>query len=80
MMIQTDALESAICQELARVGTCSLAELNERLPNYPWNLVFSAVVRLKLMGILILENSGPFHYHLSLAPKERHLMPRSIEG
>ena len=30
-MLQTDTLESAIRQKLARVGTCTLKELNERL-------------------------------------------------
>jgi hypothetical protein len=79
-MTQTAALESAIRQELARVGTCSLDELNERLPYYSWNLVFSAVIRLNRMGILSLEHSGAFHYQLSLVPRERYLTPRSIEG
>jgi len=45
-MLQTDDLESAIHQELARVGTCTLEELNERLPYSSWNQVFSAVDRL----------------------------------
>jgi len=71
MINQTDALESAIRQELAQVGTCTLDELNERLPYYSWNLVFSAVLRLKRMGILTFENSGPFHYKLSLPARER---------
>jgi hypothetical protein len=46
-MIQTDFLDSAILDELAQVGSCSLEELNERLPYYSWNQVFSAVERLK---------------------------------
>ena len=33
-MPQTDALESAIRQELARVGTCTFQELREKLPDY----------------------------------------------
>ena len=33
-MLQLDSLESAIHRELGRIGSCSLAELNERLPYY----------------------------------------------
>ena len=47
-MRQTDSLELAIRQELDRVGTCTLEELNERLPYSSWNQVFSAVDRLNL--------------------------------
>jgi hypothetical protein len=45
-MLQTDTLESAIRQELARIGTCTLEELNERLPYFSWNQVFTAYVTL----------------------------------
>ncbi|MBI3357848.1 MAG: hypothetical protein HY038_13965 [Nitrospirae bacterium] len=69
-MTQTDVLESAIRQELARVGTCSIEELNERLPYYSWNQVFSAIDRLNRRGTLTIQNSGPFHYMLSLTPSQ----------
>ena len=54
-MLQTDALESAIRQELARVGTCTLEELNERLPYYSWNQVFAAVDRRNREGTVTLQ-------------------------
>ena len=52
-MLQTDALESAIRLVLVRVGTCTLEELNERVPYYSWNQVFAAVDRLNRAGAVI---------------------------
>jgi hypothetical protein len=78
-MLQTDYLESAIRQELARVGTCTLEELNERLPYYPWNQVFSAVDRLNREGTVTLQRPDSSDYLLSLAPRRsaqaRHVTP-----
>jgi hypothetical protein len=68
-MLRTDALESAIRQELARVGTCTLEELNERLPYYSWNQVFSAVDRLNREGTVTLQRPDSSDYILSLAPR-----------
>ncbi|HEY6260616.1 MAG TPA: hypothetical protein VIW47_03415 [Nitrospiraceae bacterium] len=67
-MIQTDFLDSAILDELAQVGSCSLEELNERLPYYSWNQVFSAVERLKREGSVALKNPAPFLCIVTLAP------------
>ena len=76
-MLQTDALESAIHQELARVGTCTLEELNERVPYSSWNQVFSAVDRLNRAGTVTLQRPNASDYLLSLAPrrfaKARHV-------
>ena len=78
-MLQTDALESAIHQELARVGTCTLEELNERLPYSSWNQVFAAVDRLSREGTVILQRPNSSDYVLSLAPcqsaEARHVTP-----
>jgi len=68
-MLQTDDLESAIHQELARVGTCTLEELNERLPYSSWNQVFSAVDRLNREGTVTLQRPNSSDYILSLAPR-----------
>jgi hypothetical protein len=75
-MTQTDVLELAIRKELARVGTCSLEELNERLPYYSWSQVFSAVDRLNRTGTITIQNSDPFQYRLSLAPSQSLEVPR----
>jgi hypothetical protein len=78
-MLRTDALESAIRQELDRVGTCSLEELNERLPYSSWNQVFSAVDRLNREGTVTLQRPNSSDYILSLAPRRsaqaRHVTP-----
>ena len=78
-MFQTDSLESAICQELARVGACTLEELNERLPYYSWNQVFSVVDRLNREGTVTLQRPDSSDYTLSLAPRRsaetRHVTP-----
>ena len=78
-MLQTDTLESAIRQELARVGTGTLEELNERLPYYSWNQVFTAVDRLSREGIVTLQRPDSSDYILSLAPRRsaeaRHVTP-----
>jgi hypothetical protein len=78
-MLQIDDLESAIHQELARVGTCTLEELNERLPYSSWNQVFSAVDRLSRAGTVTLQRPDSSDYILSLAPRQsaeaRHVTP-----
>ncbi|MBK5281532.1 MAG: hypothetical protein JJE16_05540 [Nitrospiraceae bacterium] len=78
-MLQTDALESAIRQELARVGACTLEELNERLPYSSWNQVFAAVDRLNRAGTVTLQRPNSSDYILSLPPcrsaQARHVTP-----
>ncbi|MEP6601587.1 MAG: hypothetical protein ABJB49_07210 [Nitrospirota bacterium] len=69
-MRQLDFLESAIRRELARVGTCTFEELNERLPYYTWNQVFSAVDRLNREGTVTLQRPDSSDYRLSLAPRQ----------
>ena len=68
-MLPTDHLESTIRQELARVGTCTLEELNERLPYYSWNQVFAAVDRLNREGAVTLQRPDSSDHILSLAPR-----------
>jgi len=67
-MLKTDALESAIREILARVGICTLEELNERLPYYSWNQMFAAVDRLNREGTVTLQRPGSSDYLVSLAP------------
>ena len=78
-MAQAYSVESAIQQQLARVGTCSLDELIALLPGYSWAQVFAAVDRLTREGTVTLQHPGPLHYLLSLAPRQsieaHHVMP-----
>jgi len=72
-MAQAYSIESAIHQQLAQIGSCSLDELAALLPGYSWAQVFAAVDRLTREGSVTLQHSAPFHYLLSLAPR------RSVE-
>jgi hypothetical protein len=78
-MLQTDSLESAIRQILAQVGTCTLEELNDRLPYSSWNQVFAAVDRLNREGAVTLQRPDSSAYILSLAPRRSsevgHVIP-----
>ena len=78
-MIHTDFLELAILDELAQVGSCSLEELNERLPYDSWDQIFSAVERLKQEGSVALTNPAPSICMVALTPRgsveRRHVMP-----
>jgi hypothetical protein len=78
-MAQAYSLESAIHQQLARVGTCSLDELAALLPGYSWAQVFAAVDRMTREGTVALKHPGQFRYLLSLAPRRsaeaRHVTP-----
>ncbi|TMQ31319.1 MAG: hypothetical protein E6K65_01790 [Nitrospirae bacterium] len=77
-MAQELLIESAIHQQLARAGTCSLDELAAQLPSYSWAQVFAAVDRLTREGTIALKHPAPFRYILSLAPhrsaETRHVM------
>ncbi|HKP01564.1 MAG TPA: hypothetical protein VJU02_08025 [Nitrospiraceae bacterium] len=66
-MIKEDILESAILEELAQVGACSIEELNERLPYYSWDQVSSVVDRLMLQGTITMKHLGSSRYFLSLS-------------
>ena len=73
-MAQAYSIESAIHEQLTRVGSCSLDELAALLPGYSWAQLFAAVDRLTREGTVALRHPGPFHYLLSLAQRP------SIEG
>lgn len=77
-MAQIFSIESAIHEQLSRVGTCSLDELADQLPGYSWAQVFAAVDRLTREGTVALKHPAPFRYLLSLAPhrsaEARHVM------
>ena len=68
-MAQAFSIESAIHQQLALVGTCSLDDLASLLPGYSWAQVFAAVDRLTREGTVALKHPAPLRYLLSLAPR-----------
>jgi hypothetical protein len=58
-MHQTDLLEAAICQKLARFGSCSMELLTSQLPDYSWAEVFDAVKRLTRDNTVVIKHPGP---------------------
>lgn len=72
-MGQTDifealALELAIIEELAQVGTCTFDDLRGRLPSYSWSEVFATVDQLRRAGTVSLQRADSLGSILSLAP------------
>jgi hypothetical protein len=78
-MAQKFLIESAIHQQLARAGTCSLDELAALLPGYSWAQVFAAVDRLTREGTVALKHPAPFRYLLSLAPRRSAEVPHVMQ-
>jgi hypothetical protein len=79
-MAQKFLIESAIHQQLARAGTCSLDELAALLPGYSWAQVFAAVDRLTREGTVALKHPAPFRYLLSLAPRRSVEVPHVMQS
>jgi hypothetical protein len=71
-MQQTDPVESAICQKLALVGTCSMNLLTSQLSDYSWAEVFDAVTRLTRDGIVAIKHPGLCLY----LPRSHPVIPR----
>ncbi|HSS31151.1 MAG TPA: hypothetical protein VLL06_09055 [Nitrospiraceae bacterium] len=63
---QVSNVDSVICHEVARLVSCPLDELAERLPVYSWAQVFAAVDRLSRKGTLRLNRTSRFGYALSV--------------
>jgi len=79
-MAQKFLIESAIHQQLARAGTCSLDELAALLPGYSWAQVFAAVDRLTREGTVALQHPAPFRYLLSLARRRSAEVPHVMQS
>ena len=79
-MAQAYSVESAIHQQLARVGSCSLDELTVQLSGYSWAQVFAAVDRMTREGSVALKHPGPFRYLLSLAPRRSAEAPHVMSS
>lgn len=55
-------VDSNICREITRVGSCTFDELVRRLPTYSWAQVFSAVDRLSRQGTLSVSRRRGVDY------------------
>src|SRR4029077_16897775 len=63
---QVSNVDSVICREVARLISCPLDELAQRLPVYSWAQVFAAVDLLGRKGTLRLSRTSRFGYVLSV--------------
>ena len=63
------SIESAIHQQLARAGACSLDKLTALLPDNSWAQVFAPVNLLTRKGTVALTHPAPLRYLISLAPR-----------
>jgi hypothetical protein len=63
------SIESAIHQQLARAGACSLDKLTAQLPDNSWAQVFAPVDLLTRKGTVALKYPAPLRYLMSLAPR-----------
>ena len=64
--VHGSSVDSVICYEVTRLGSCTLDELAQRLPDYSWGQVFSAVDRLSRQGSLRLSRTTRFGYDLTV--------------
>jgi hypothetical protein len=60
------SVDSIICDEVTCLASCTLDELVQRLPDYSWGQVFSAVDRLSRQGRLRLSRTTRFGYVLTV--------------
>lgn len=63
---QVSNVDSVICHEVAKLMSCPLDELAQRLSIYSWAQVFAAVDRLSRQGTLRLSRTTRFGYVLSM--------------
>jgi hypothetical protein len=65
-MMRTLDIDQAIIEELTYLGACQVEDMVERLTEFTWNQVFSAIDRLIRDGTLMLQRPAPFGYEISI--------------
>jgi hypothetical protein len=66
-MERAATLHSTIRAELLQRGPCALQALLDRLPQFSWSEVFTAIDRLSREGSLVLRHPWRFDYEVSVA-------------
>ncbi len=61
-------VRSAIRSELAQQNPCNLDTLVDRLSQYSWSQIFTAIDQLSRNGDLVLRHPTRFGYEVSLGP------------
>ncbi len=68
MQAHVSSVDSAICDEVTSLVSCTFDELVQRLPAYSWAQVFAVVDRLSRQGTLTLSRTRCFGYVVSIGP------------
>jgi len=61
-------IDSLICEEVTRLGSSTLDELIQRVPDFSCAQMFVAVDRLSRQGTVTLSRATGFGYVLSMGP------------
>jgi hypothetical protein len=81
---QVSNIDSIICHEVARLVSCPLDELAQRLPVYSWAQVFPAVDRLSRrtsrFGYVLSVCSNPSLSSLRETGEARHCADRATDS
>jgi len=80
---QVSNVDSVICREMARLVSCPLDELAQRLPVYSWAQVFAAVDRLSRtnrFGYALFVCSDPSLSSLRETGEARHCADRTTDS
>jgi hypothetical protein len=65
-MMNAMTIESAIRVHLMQEGPCTLESLLNRLSQFSWSEIFSAVDQLSRQGSLVLRRPDRFGYEVSI--------------
>jgi hypothetical protein len=68
-MMRTQDIDRAIIEELTALGACQVEDMVERLTEFTWNQVFSAIDRLSRDGTLMLQHPARFGYEISISSR-----------
>jgi hypothetical protein len=69
-MMRTATIQSTIRSVLMQQGPCTLDTLLERLPQFSWCEIFTAVDQLSREGRLVLRHPSRFAYEVSIGPAQ----------
>jgi hypothetical protein len=83
VQVQFSNVDSVICREVARLVSCPLDKLAQRLPVYSWAQVFAAVDRLSRtsrFGYALYVCSDPSLSSLRETGEARHCADRTTDS
>ena len=67
-MVAATTIHVAIRSELIKQGPCTLESLLNRLPQFSWSEIFSAIDQLSRTGEVVLRHQARFDYEVAMSP------------